>query len=295
MFEQLGFEPSGEGEHLLLHIEKRNQNTRWVAKLLAEALSVGERAIGYCGLKDRRAISRQWFSVHTPDMPEQLDPGTDVSVLSSVRHHKKLRRGMHQGNDFIIRLRNFSGNKGAAEQRLNTITAQGVPNYFGEQRFGIAGGNLQEADKLLVNASDRNRRHRKGKNRRQQKGGIYLSAARSYLFNLVLAQRVCSGSWDKPLEEEGVPQGPLWGRGRSSAPEQVRILEQSVLADWQSWCNGLEFSGLQQERRSLVLRPECFQWQWLGNDLQLSFSLPPGAYATAVLQEIAQLKHPERE
>ncbi len=294
--EQLGFEPSGDGEHLYLHIEKRNQNTRWVAKLLAEVLGVEEISVGYCGLKDRRAVTSQWFSVHTANTPNQIDLGEGIEVLAISRHHKKLRRGVHEANEFVILLRQLT-DKQEAEQRLHKIADQGVPHYFGLQRFGFDGGNLLEADKLLASRSavSGNRRGRgrgRGRGRKGQKrGGIYLSAARSYLFNLVLAERVVDGSWSKTLAEEEMPGGPLWGRGRSPAVTAVRELEDRVLSGWRDWRNGLEFSGLQQQRRSLVLRPDNFCWRWLGDDLELSFSLPPGAYATSVLREIAILDY----
>jgi len=311
--ENLGFEPSGQGEHLCLQIEKRNQNTRWVAKLLAETFSVDEKAIGYCGLKDRRAVTRQWFSVHTEMAHEALNffiknntLSDEIKIISMCRHVKKLRRGMHAGNDFVIRLRDLLFEPTVPtqtkkeklpdiEQRLQLIAAQGVPNYFGEQRFGFDGGNLLEADKLLVSAGDQTRRHHKGQRRQQQRGGLYLSAARSYLFNCVLAERVLAGNWNQAAADENMPQGPLWGRGRSAAPASVAALEKTVLNPWQSWCLGLEFSGLQQERRNLILTPENFHWRWLKQDLELSFSLPPGAYATSILREIVVLNQPLKQ
>lgn len=332
--EVLGFTFSGEGEHLCLHIEKRGDNTRWVAKLLAEHFDVDEMAIGYCGLKDRRAVTRQWFSVHLPNRPDVTLPNVldldalglkvqKYQVLESCRHHKKLRRGMHQANSFVIRLRQIQDDREALEKRLQQVLEQGVPNYFGEQRFGIDGGNLIEADVLLRTQYGADRKRDSGKKRGRGKqgsprGGIYLSAARSYLFNLVLAERVKHGNWFDLLEgavEEGsvgdtvdgdtleskIATGPMWGRGRSNVPEAVREFEQLVLSDWQDWTNAMEFSGLQQERRSLVLNPEELSWQWLPSDkgsaidLELSFSLASGCFATSVLRELIQLKSPAPE
>jgi tRNA pseudouridine13 synthase len=299
--EILGFDFSGEGEHLCLHIEKQGENTRWVAKLLAEYFEVDEMAIGYCGLKDRRAVTRQWFSVHLPNTPDiRLPVQSEYQVLESYRHNKKLRRGMHQANSFVIRLREVQGDREAVDGRLQQILEQGVPNYFGEQRFGIDGGNLPEADSLLRTQYGADRIKDSGKKRGRGKrgsprGGIYMSAARSYLFNLVLAERVKQGNWSRLLEaavdkgtveggtlESKSATGPMWGRGRSNVPEAVREFEQLVLSDWQDWTNALEFSGLQQERRSLVLNPEGFSWQWLPSAkdsetyLELSFSLSSG-------------------
>lgn len=307
VIENLGFSLSGEGEHLYLQIEKRGENTRWIAKLLAEFFEVEELNIGYCGLKDRRAVTRQWFSVHLPKGAgfEGLTEGAELpeveeyQVISMARHHKKLRRGAHQSNQFCIRLRELRGDRDSIEYRLKQIAEQGVPNYFGEQRFGHGGGNLPEADRLLAETygADRQRGRRK---RGAPRGGIYLSAARSYLFNLVLSERVYQDCWDKPLAGEAVPSGPMWGRGRSGEPESVRELEASVLSEWQDWTNALEFSGLNQERRTLALHPVDMKWQWLPSekndagdiDLELSFSLPTGGYATSVLREIAVLQTP---
>lgn len=297
--EQLGFDPSGGGEHLYLWVEKRGQNTRWVARQLADAFSVDEVAVGYCGLKDRQAITRQWFSVHLPGagIPpiSELPAIPDVSVLSVGRHPKKLRRGMHSGNGFVICLRQIDGSRQMIEERLAAIGWHGVPNYFGEQRFGRDGGNLLAAEQLFVERQT-NRERRRGRSRRPaERGGIYLSAARSYLFNLVLAERVRQGSWRTALDGELEPSGPLWGRGRSRVQGAVLALEEQLLTNWQDWCHGLEFSGLSQERRSLVMKPDNFSWCWSDGgdeppDLSLSFSLAPGCFATALLREVAQLQ-----
>lgn len=300
--ERLGFEPSGEGEHLCLYVEKRGQNTRWVAGMLADYFGVDEMAVSYCGMKDRHAVTRQWFSVHLPGTQE--DPAisepklSDCKILTIARHHKKLRRGMHADNHFVIRLRQLEGDIPAMEQRLGVIAAQGVPNYFGEQRFGREGGNLLEADRQLKSRAAESQQRRRKSRQPASRGGMYLSAARAYLFNLVLAERVRQGSWNLSMDGEVDPSGPLWGRGRSQAPEQVRELESQVLQPWQDWCHGMEFSGLSQERRPLLLMPGEFSWQWLNqpeteqDDLELSFSLPTGCFATALLREVAELQQP---
>lgn len=283
--EELGFVPEGTGEHLYLHIRKQDQNTRWVAKLLAEHFAVEEVAVGYSGLKDRRAITSQWFSVHLPgsdDLPS-LPLLEGCEILASGRHPRKLRPGTHTRNHFVIRLVDVSGVAEAAmDARLEAIATQGVPNYFGEQRFGIDCGNLREVEKIL---GHRNPRF-KGK-----RGGLYLSAARSWLFNQVLAARVAEGSW-RHGEEASIPDGPLWGRGRPLVNGPQAALEAAILAPWQHWCHGLEHSGLKQERRALVLVPGNLQWRREGSDLVLLFSLPPGCYATAVLRELALLTGP---
>ncbi|MGS2724063.1 tRNA pseudouridine(13) synthase TruD [Porticoccus sp. GXU_MW_L64] len=295
--EALGFEPCGDGEHLLLHIRKCNQNTRWLAQQLADIAGLRPVDVGYCGLKDRRAVTSQWFSLHVPKQPVELDrinAMEGVNLLASARHNRKLRRGDHGGNQFVIRLRCLSGDQQKLQQRLEQIAAQGVPNYFGEQRFGHQGNNLREFEQRFVGQSgDVRANHRKRGRRPGGDGGIVLSAGRSYLFNRVLAQRVEQGNWSTSLPGEDIPTGAMWGRGRSTAPEAVRELEQKVAQALPGWCDALEHSGLTQERRPLQLLAENLQWQFDGGDLTLSFMLSPGMYATALLRELLVLNAPE--
>ncbi|MCV6605617.1 MAG: tRNA pseudouridine(13) synthase TruD [Porticoccaceae bacterium] len=288
--ESLGFEPSGEGEHLLLQLRKRNQNTRWLAQQLAAIAELRPLDVGYCGLKDRRAVTSQWFSLYLPQKELDLNRVSaieGVELLASARHPRKLRPGAHSSNHFQIRLRQCSEDSDKLYQRLDQIAANGVPNYFGEQRFGRSGNNLGEFQRRFVGLSgDVRASNRKRGRRAGGDGGIILSAGRSYLFNRVLGKRVEQGSWCSPLPDEQCPQGPLWGRGRSSAPQVVCALEQEILATLPGWGDALEHSGLSQERRPLQLIPEQLQWQFDGSDLWLSFTLLPGSYATALLREL---------
>lgn len=283
--EQLGFEPTGQGEHWLTEIVKRDDNTPWVAKQLARLCGVSPRDVGYCGMKDRRAVTRQWFSVYLPkgEAPDWSALNSDtIHWLQSFRHSRKLRRGEHVGNTFEIRLRDCAEYQRDIEQRLAQIAHSGVPNYFGEQRFGRDADNLRRVDDVLQK-----------RGRKNTQDAMVLSAARSWLFNQVLAARVQEGHWREVLPGEDQPTGPLWGRGRNPAPEAVRSLEAITLAPWQEWMQGLEHAGLGQERRSLVMRPQALQWRWDGNDLVLQFGLMPGQFATALLRELAQLKTPD--
>jgi tRNA pseudouridine13 synthase len=301
------FDFTGTGEHLCLRVRKRGENTRWVARQLAAGAGVAELDIGYCGLKDRHALTTQWFSVPTAATTAPDLGALDAEVLELRRHQTKLRRGQHVGNRFLIRLRDVQGERAVIEQRLAAI-ARGVPNYFGAQRFGIDGGNLPAADHLLQSfgnqrdsrQSGRNRNGRNSKSRQQSarigddaRNGIYLSAARSWLFNLVLAERVRAGSWQQSLAGEATPEGPLWGRGRPVAVAAVAAFEQGVLGDWQHWQHALEHVGLIQERRPLALLPHAFSWRWDGADLVLGFELDRGAFATAVLLELVAAEAPE--
>lgn len=307
--EQLGFAASGDGEHVLVQVRKRGANTEWVARQLAEHADVRPGDVGFAGLKDRAAVTTQWFSVHLPGRAEPdwaaLASG-EFQVLDAVRHHRKLRRGALRGNRFTITVRELAGDHAALEERLQRIAERGVPNYFGEQRFGRDGANLQRADALLRGRLRRVSRHQRG---------LYLSAARSFLFNCVLAQRVTDGSWDRGLAGELMmldgshsvfavdvltdelqdrlaamdihPTGPLWGRGRSSTRGDCQALERAVLAPFAAWRDGLEHAGLSQERRALRVPVAGLRWDWPADEvLQLSFALPAGSYATAVLREL---------
>ncbi|MDN3922715.1 tRNA pseudouridine(13) synthase TruD [Roseateles violae] len=288
--------PSGAGEHLWLDVEKNGANTAFVAQQLAEAAGVQERDVGYAGLKDRYAITRQWFSIYlpngkseTPDLTALQHP--EFRVLSQSRHLKKLRPGDLHGNRFRIVLREVSGEREAIEANLKAVASQGVPNYFGAQRFGHDGGNVQQGLAMLA---------REIRVRNPKKKGLYLSALRSFLFNEVLALRIQQGLWGKTLpgdvmDEAGRPTGPLWGRGRVITSDQAQALEMGVAERHASLCDGLEHAGLDQERRALVASPMEMSWEWPQVDqLVLSFSLPAGNYATSVLNEILRSTEPDR-
>ncbi len=305
--EELGFAPEGHGEHVLVRIEKRDANTEWVARSLASALGLPPLAIGFSGLKDRHALTRQTFSVQ---LPGKADPDWQalaidgVRVLDARRHPRKIKRGTHRGNRFRIHLREVDGDRRAAEGVLERIQSLGTPNYFGEQRFGRDGENLRLAAALFGGA-------RLGRSQR----GFALSAARSHLFNRVLAQRVATATWNRALEGEvwmlaGThsifgpqaldaelerrlaaadidPTGPMWGRGELRSAGVVRELEQSVAESEARWARGLEAADLRQERRALRLRATGLQHEWIGGDgLRLDFALPSGTFATALVREI---------
>jgi tRNA pseudouridine13 synthase len=292
--------PCGEGEHIWLDIEKNGANTAFVAQQLAEAAGVQERDVGYAGLKDRYAITRQWFSIYlpsgktgeTPDLTQLQHP--EFKVLSQSRHVKKLRPGDLQGNRFRIVLRDVTGDADAIkaiEANLKAIAAQGVPNYFGAQRFGFDGGNVEQGRAMLA---------REIRVRNPKKKGIYLSAVRSFVFNEVLALRIQQGLWGQTLpgdvlDEAGHPTGPLWGRGRVSTTEQAQALENGVAERHPTLCDGMEHAGLDQDRRALVASPQDMSWAWPQADqLVLTFALPAGNYATSVLSEILCTTEPER-
>ena len=279
--EVVDFEPSEEGEHVLLQIRKRDQNTQWVAGLLSGLAGIDRNAVGYCGLKDRFAVTTQWFSLHVPgrELRQQQLRHTDFDVLSMHRHHKKLRRGMHRGNKFSLVLHDFAVDKQAFSQRIERIGHCGFPNYFGEQRFGWRGNNLHKVSELVDQGRLKGNRH---------STGLYLSAARSWLFNLTLDAYLRRGILS--LNDSGA----LWGRGRSPSGAELRELETAVLKSWTAWCDALEHSGLQQDRRAFLVRPQNLHFKFVGTDsLKFNFYLPSGTYATALLREIAKLFRPQ--
>ncbi len=306
------FAPDGEGEHLLLTVEKRGLNTVFVAQQLARWAGVPEMGIGYAGLKDRHALTRQRFSVHlpkkqAPDLAALQVQG--LHVLESSWHRRKLPRGALAGNRFVLTLREVRGEPADIESRLEAMRARGVPNGFGEQRFGHGGGNVEAALAMFAG-------RRVGKAQRS----LLLSAARSALFNRVLAARVVQGNWDAALDGEVWmldgsksvfgpepwnetlaerlarfdihPTGPLWGAGELRSGDAAHALETAALADEQASAlrAGLEKAGLKQERRALRLRPAALVWRWPEADvLELGFELPPGSYATAVLHQLGDV------
>lgn len=280
---------TGEGEHFWLKIRKRGENTDWIATKLANYFSVRAMDVGYGGKKDRHAVTTQWFSVYLPKSSHAIDwsaflemSGVDAQLLASSSHKSKLRKGEHDANAFVIRLHEIPEPK-ALVTRLEKILIDGVPNYFGEQRFGREGANLSKAEHWVKDPrSIRNKGLR----------GIVMSAARAYLFNRVLSLRVANETWRLSLPgdvAEPTPSGPLWGRGRTKTSEDTKKLEDEALLGFENWCAALENVGLNQDRRALVLKPNDLNWTIDGSSIALSMTLGPGQYATSVLREIAVL------
>lgn len=304
--EVLGFEPGGGGEHLWLWVCKRGANSEDVAAALADAAGVRRRRVGYSGRKDRNAETRQWFSLHLPGAADPDWPATDAGgwrVERAVRHPRKLRTGTHRANAFRLRVRGFEGDRAAAEARLAAIAGAGFPNYFGPQRFGRAGENLKRARAALA-----------GGGRRPT--GILLSAARSWLFNLVLDRRVADGSWCRALPDDAMmlagthsvfrargdepdlesrlaahdidPTGPMWGRGEAVAGPAALARERAWLDGEGALRDALEAFGVTASRRALRARPPDLEWDWVSDDLRLAFTLPRGAFATSLLREVVR-------
>ncbi len=309
--EVLGFEPSGAGEHAFLQIQKRGENTGFVAGELAKFSGVSSRDVSYAGLKDRHAVATQWFSVWLPGKP---DPdwnhfeSDSVSIVRAVRHSKKLKRGALSANEFKLVVRDWEGDLSRTLEQLEKIKAEGVPNYFGPQRFGNAGQNVSKA--LAMFQGERVKRHQRS---------LYLSAARSFLFNHILALRVQAGNWNQAVPGDALifdgsgkyfrteqrdrdaiervnagrihPTGSLWGKGPSDLYSEALEIESQVLNEYEPLLRGLDRSGVEISRRSLRVYVNDFTWAFSGErEFELSFRLPAGSYATSVLREIIDFK-----
>ncbi len=309
--EQLDFKPEGQGEHLWLRIEKRNQSTLEAARQLARLCNVSPRAVGYSGMKDRVAVTRQWLSVQLPgrnapdDLAAQLAT-LGITVLEQARHPRKLKRGVHRTNRFILRLQGEAVEQDDFQARWERLCREGVPNYFGPQRFGTHGQNLQRAEALLA----------RGWRKRDDRQGMLLSCARSFLFNELLGQRVARGDWQSLLEGETVmlegthslfrvdqldttlveraakrdihPTGLLWGADFDADDSAAQQLEAALAEQHPVLTNGLAQSGVKSARRALrvCLDTPVLESGQRNDEAVISFSLPRGAFATAVLSEL---------
>lgn len=310
--EELGFELDADeqGEHHWLQVKKRAANTEFVARQLAKHADVGIKQVSYSGIKDRHAVTTQWFSVQLP-ATRVIDwaglKNDEFDILKARKQGRKLRRGTHKRNFFEICLRSCT-NREALDTALEMVKVQGVPHYYGPQRFGHNGSNMERAQAMFAGKRVRDRNLR----------SLLLSSARSYIFNHYVSRRLnelaktpalvgdvmlLSGTnsyftveaVDEALlsriqDRDIVVSGPLWGRGESPATDPASALESRLQADFSDLCDGLEQAGLKQERRAMFLFPEHLEWSWQGDNCVLRMALPAGAYATSVLREVAELR-----
>lgn len=304
--------PDDEGEHNWVCVKKNGANTDYVARQLAQFAGVKAGAVSFAGLKDRNAVTTQWFSVHLPgkENPDWQQLSSDeFEVLQSARHSRKLKRGALSANRFQIRLRQCTGPEAEWDKRLQLIADNGVPNYFGRQRFGHKMNNLvRAADLIEKNKIQRLKPHKRG---------IYLSAMRSWVFNRIVSSRIENDQFNRPQTgdvfmladshacfSEAVNDelrarlsdkqlhltAALWGRGDTMATAEVAELERSIAEETPAFMQSLEKAGMKQERRAMRLLPVNMQWQHqAGNCLVVSFELTKGSYATAVLRELGDI------
>ena len=313
--ERLGFQPDGGTGHYLLLIEKRDANTLYVARCLARLAGLPPGDVGFAGLKDRRAVARQWFSISArrDHSPPEGHEGDGFRILEVHPHSRKLRRGALAANRFRLRVRELTGDLAVLEARLQTIAGRGVPNYFGPQRFGRGGSNLlQLGDWIDSESLPRDRAAR----------GFLLSAGRSLAFNAVLGRRIADGSWDRLLpgeiaslagsssvfrvvavDQELVsrcdagdigPSGPMCGAGDMRPAGECASIEQQVLEMLAPLPERLA-AVVAGERRALVSRPVDMTWNTSGQELEIGFELRRGAFATSLLREAVSATVPEAE
>jgi tRNA pseudouridine13 synthase len=307
--EDLGFEPDGEGEHILVRILKNGCNTRFVADALAKFLKIHAREVSFAGQKDKHAVTEQWLCARVPGntMPDlsafELE---GCKVLEYARHKRKLRLGALQGNAFTLVLREVS-DRADVGARLQAISDKGVPNYFGAQRFGIGGSNLQGALRWAQSAApvrDRNKR------------SFWLSAARSALFNQIVNERLKKtdfnqvvdgdalqlagrGSWFVASEDERAElqarvdaktlmiTAALPGSGDWGAQRAALAFEQQAVADAPELQALLVREKVEAARRAMLLYPQKLCWNWWDDvTVELRFWLPAGSFATSVVREL---------
>lgn len=317
VLEDLGFEFSGSGEHLLVKIRKTGENTAFVANELAKACGVKSKDVSWAGLKDRHAITEQWLSVYlpdgnTPDFAEFLSTHRQVDILEITRHHKKLRPGDLQGNTFKITLTEVSDVDDVV-QRLERVKMLGVPNYFGQQRFGNNGNNLTEARRWgRDNVRTRNQNQR----------SMYLSTARSWIFNHIVSKRIETGCfnsfisgdiafsageqtliqpdmielWNEKLAQgEAVITAAMAGDNALPTENDALVLEQPVLDGEPDLMKLIRGNRMRHDRRNIALYPKALDWQCDGNRVIVNLSLDAGSFATSILRELVEEIPVERE
>jgi tRNA pseudouridine13 synthase len=309
--ELLGFAPDGAGAHLLLRVEKRGANSGWVAAALARAGEVAVRDVGFSGHKDRNALTRQHYSLpasaRVPAGGWAGFSGDGFRVLEASPHGRKLKVGTHRANRFRVVIRELAGDTEALVDRLAAIGRGGVPNYFGPQRFGRDDANLHAARAWAAGGPPPRERAARG---------FALSAARSLLFNTVLARRIRDGTWndlvvgdaaildgrrsffavttiDEPLRSRCLaldvhPSGPLHGRGEAPVASDVANAERECAEQEPDLVRLLQVNGLVHERRSLRVAVRSLVWRLEAETVELEFELPRGAFATAVLHELLE-------
>lgn len=306
------YEPAGEGQHLFLHIEKRRRATDEVRRDLAKLLRIRPDDVGVAGLKDKHAVTRQWMSVPAGALTEEQASSIELygaRVLEARLHRNKLRTGHLRGNRFAIRIRDpLPEALERARDCAAQIAHQGVPNYYGEQRFGHDGETVALGLAILSGRSGDRRPDRVLRR-------LALSAVQSALFNRLLASRLESGQLhtvevgdvmqviasggafvveDLAREQdrfdrlETVTTGPMFGPKMLRASGAPGQREETALAE-----SGLEMESFAEQgklllgtRRPNLIRPEALEIEGEGEDVWVRFGLPSGAYATVVLREI---------
>ena len=310
VIENLGYPLSGKGEHLMVRIRKTGENTTYVANELAKACGVKSKDVSWAGLKDRHAVTEQWLSVHLPDggLPNlaqfEVDHPT-IEILEMTRHNKKLRPGDLKENHFVVTLSETTDIDDVI-QRLEVVKEQGVPNYFGAQRFGKEGNNLHEARRWgRENVRTRN----------QNKRSMYLSTARSWIFNHIVSQRIEQGVFNQFIngdialhgkEATLVDQNNLVSLQAELNAEQVQIsaalagdnalptqdqalaIEQPCLDNEKDLMALICGNRMRHDRRAISLKAKDLVWSVDNDMITLNFTLDSGSFATSIVRELIE-------
>ncbi|MCG9749725.1 tRNA pseudouridine(13) synthase TruD [Vibrio brasiliensis] len=314
--EDLGFEFTGSGEHLMVRIRKTGENTSFVANEIAKACGVKSKDVSWAGLKDRHAVTEQWLSIHLPkgeepDFSTFLAQYPSIEILATARHNKKLRPGDLVGNQFVVTISEVT-NVADVVQRLEAVSKTGVPNYFGSQRFGNQGNNLDEARRWgRENVRTRN----------QNKRSLFLSAARSWIFNSIVSDRIEKGLFSTAVDGDLIQgdsglqlveldslestnnllaQGEaqltaaLAGDNDLPTKSQALQLEQPHLDAEPDLMALIRGNRMRHDRRQIALMPQDLAWQVDGDNVTLTFSLDAGCFATAIIRELVEEIEVER-
>lgn len=315
--EMPAYEPCGEGEHLFLWIEKRDVAAEQLVQHLARTLGIRQGDVGAAGLKDRRAVTRQYVSVPAVAEPRLESVATDrIHVLRAVRHRNKLRTGHLRGNRFNVLVRDVGDDALSHATTIGDILRRdGFPNYYGPQRFGHEGQTLSLGRNLLAGRTtprDIPARRRRFLLR------LALSSVQSALFNEVVAARVGDGCLhrvvrgdvmqvvasggcfvvDAPPREqqrfdarETVLTGPLFGPGMTGPAGEVAATEEAVLS--RHGLTSESFSSHRKQlpgaRRAAVVWPDDLSVTPDPAGIRFRFTLPPGSYATVLLDEFMKV------
>ena len=311
--ETLGFEPSGEGEHLFLQIEKTGLSTHELIDQVAIDFNIKPRDVGYSGLKDKHAVTRQWLSLHLAGQMQsmKIPESSAYKILSQGWHTRKLKPGSHRSNCFEVLIREVDSFDGTAQQQLDLIREKGMANYFGQQRFGRSDDNVSRALQVFANA-------RKTRKLSRTRKGIYLSALRSELFNQILSARIKNDIWNKPAEgdvfmlsgsqsifQEAITDeilerfsqfdisstASLFGEGENRLKLQALQIEQTVFEENVEICDCLLRLKARLHRRPIRIQVKNLEVDYQSADklINIKAELPRGSYFTSLLNHFVDI------
>ncbi|MDA1138330.1 MAG: tRNA pseudouridine(13) synthase TruD [Planctomycetota bacterium] len=313
------YEPEGEGEHIYVTLRREGQTTRQVQMELCRLFELHDQAVGCAGLKDKHARTTQTFSLHMPgdeqQVAERIQAEMDVEMFSAKRHLNKLKTGHLIGNRFTILVVNVEDAAlGLAERIAAKLNKFGLPNFYGEQRFGRDGENAKTGKEIL-----------KGKRlRKHWLRKLMLSAYQSQMFNEWLVARMERGWFGEILagdvarkEETGGMfdvedaqtdqarfmdreisyTGPIFGKKMRKASGLPGDLEEAILAGEEVTLEQFRKAKVDGTRRRACLFLADLSLSQQSGGLSFSFSLPKGSYATTVMREFmkTELELPESD